>query len=300
MEHNAKHFALQLGALITLYVSLTSLIVLLFSIINIFIPDAAADIWRTEQAASSARVSIATLIVFFPVFVWLTRTVNLSRRSGGVSYAGLTKWLIYLSLLVGGLVLLGNAVTTLYTFLNGELSLRFFLKAASLFVIVGTAFAYYLLDARGHWQTREKQSVQYGIAASIIVLAAIVTGFTQIETPTDVREARLDQRQLNDLRQVQWKVQEYLHVEETAPATLEDAFQDIIIPQAPDGRPAYEYRVTEQGFALCAWFSQPSHQISGPYYDYYDDRSVIKNPESWDHAAGTYCFERIVSIPSDS
>ncbi len=294
MENTAKHFALQLGALISLYVSLTSLVVLQFSGINLFIPDAAAGSYEIESSMSSARFAIATLVIFFPVYLWLTRVVNTMRRKGDGSYLSLTKWLIYLSLLVSGLVLLGNGVATVYTFLNGEITLRFILKAAALFVIVGAAFTYYFMDAKYYWQKHEKQSVQYGALASLAVLVAVVIGFTQIDMPNEVREAKLDERQVSDLQMIQWKVQEHLQIGEKAPATLEAAYAGLEIPQAPEGRPAYVYEPTSEGFKLCATFAQaskPNMYASAPYID---KEALIRNPDSWDHAAGTYCFERVV------
>ncbi len=142
MENNtAKHTVLQLGALITLYVSLTSLVVLLFSIINLQLPDAIDSYWEIESSASSVRYAIAMLVVFFPTYITLTRVVNKTRRSEtNPTYLGLTKWLLYLSLLVGGGVLLGDAVVVILNFLEGEITMRFLLKAVTLFLVVGVAF----------------------------------------------------------------------------------------------------------------------------------------------------------------
>ena len=47
-NQTAKHFVLQLGSLITLYLSIGFLLVLLFSIINLIYPDAAEGYWRLE------------------------------------------------------------------------------------------------------------------------------------------------------------------------------------------------------------------------------------------------------------
>ncbi len=297
MENTAKQFALQLGALISLYISITSLVILVFSIINLFIPDAAAGAWEAESAMSSIRLSIATIIVFFPVYLWLTRTINRGRREGGSHYLVLTKWLIYLSLLLGGLILLGNAVTTIYTFLNGEVTLRFLLKAFALFDIVGAAFLYYTLDARGYWQKEEQTSLYFGYLVIAFVVGAVIVGFLNIQTPQTVRETRIDDRQISDLDQIQWKVLESFQLNGALPATLEEAYGALPIPQAPDGRPDYQYMLTNNGFALCATFAEASKQTSS-VYPYYDERMPIQNPYSWDHPAGEYCFERAVQMPA--
>ena len=122
-----KNFALQLGALITLYVSLTSLMTLLFAVITVAFPDAADGYYTVESATSTIRFSAAILIVFFPVYLWLTRTLNQIRRKEDGVYLTLTKWLIYLSLLGGGGVLLGDLVAVIYNFLEGEITTRFVL-----------------------------------------------------------------------------------------------------------------------------------------------------------------------------
>ena len=103
-NHTAKHFVLQLGSLITLYLSIAFLLVLLFNIINLAYPDAADAYWQIESYSDAVRIGIAMLIVFFPAYLILTRQVNQIRRreSSDGSYLGFTKWLVYLSLLVAG------------------------------------------------------------------------------------------------------------------------------------------------------------------------------------------------------
>ncbi len=296
----AKHFALQLGALISLYVSITSAIVLLFGIINLMIPDAAASIWENEGSMSSIRFSIATLVVFFPVYLWLTRVVNKMRRSGDGGYLGLTKWLIYLSLLIGGLVLLGNFVSVIYTFLNGELTTRFLLKALALFVIVGSAFTYYMLDARGHWQKNEQMSIRFGALAAVFAVAMVVTGYTQIQGPDVVREMRIDERQITDLQDMQWRIEEHIRLEKEAPADLTTVYGEMEVPTAPEGRNPYRYERTGEGFNLCADFVEPTPKEQYSYAKPYAPEmgAIILNPNNWEHPAGDYCFERVISVES--
>ncbi|MCA9366506.1 hypothetical protein KC722_02915, partial [Candidatus Kaiserbacteria bacterium] len=122
MEHTPKNMALQLGALIALIVSISSLLVLLFGIINLVFPDAAAASWEYSNAQEGIRYAIASLLVFFPTYLLLTRKVNVARRHESGLYHTLTKWLVYAALLVGGLVMLGDLVAVIMAFLNGELT----------------------------------------------------------------------------------------------------------------------------------------------------------------------------------
>jgi hypothetical protein len=297
MENNtAKHTVLQLGSLVTLYLSVSFLVVLLFSVINLMFPDATDSYWQIESSGSSVRLAIAMLIVFFPTYIVLTRRVNVNRRTETNNfYLGLTKWLIYLSLLVGGGVLLGDAVAVILGFLEGDLTTRFFLKAMALLLVVGGAFYYYLKDAQGYWVANEKKSKTYGLAMSLIVLASVITGLFFIETPTAVREMRLDEAQINDLQNIQWQIESRLAMSSsTVPATLEEAYDGMIVPEAPEGRDAYTYEVTDKGFNLCATFSKNSNTNNSIWGPTYEKEALIQNGNNWQYKEGRYCFERVV------
>lgn len=300
MENNtAKHFVLQLGSLVTLYLSISFLIVLVFALISLFYPDATEYYYQLESYSSSVRLGIAMIIVFFPAYLALTRIVNTMRRKEhDASYLGITKWLMYLSLLVGGGVLLGDFVAIIYQFLEGDLTMRFFLKAGFLLLIVGAAFYYYLLDARGYWLKNEQSSLLYAGAVTAVVVTALTVGFFNIETPAQVRDMRLDETQISDLQQIQWKVEETLRAQGTSslPTSLQSLYGDMDIPVAPEDRAAYSYEVTSTGFTLCATFARDSAASSDEFMGkpMYDSDMPIKNPDNWSHKAGRYCFERIV------
>jgi hypothetical protein len=298
MENSsAKHFALQLGSLISLYLSLGALTQLLFGIITIQYPDQLNGYWEFTNASSSMRISIAMLVVFFPTYLALTRVTNVGRRVG-VAYTALTKWLIYLSLLVGGAVLLGDLVAVIYNFLNGELTVRFVLKALALLAVVGSACTYYVYDARDYWQTHEKTSVQCGIVVTVLVLIAIVFGYLNIETPAEVRERNADLVQITDLGSIQSYVVQYYTINSKLPETLADISNVSGLPQAPEGRSEYTYaRNSASTFEICADFAYPS--LPGDYaYTTYDSGMTLKNPDDWTHKAGLWCFTRVVSVPS--
>lgn len=290
-----KHFVIQLGSLITLYVALTSLITLLFGIININFPDELSYYSTLESARESMRVSIAFLVIFFPAYLVLTRVNNQTRRTEeGGEYTTLARWLVYLSLLVGGGILLGDLVTILIYFLNGEITTRFILKALTLFVVVGLALYYYSLDVRGYFKDHEARSKQFAGLASLLVLGALVFGFMHIETPAEVRELRLDTQQVTDLQDMQWRIEEYYRTENTLPETLTDAYVVAAnVPTAPAGRESYRYEVTgEMTYELCARFAEPTHDESAMFAPRFD-----KN-YSWEHEAGDWCFKREIIEPT--
>lgn len=298
MENTAKNFALQLGSLVSLYVTIVGLIILLFSVITVHYPDAAQGYWEIESAQTSIRFGIAMLIVFFPTYLILTRLVNNVRRNEHGTYLMLTKWLIYLSLLVGGAAILGDLVSVINGYLEGELTIRFALKALSFFVVIASAFVYYLFDAKGYWQTHEQESITYGIGATILVIAGLTLGFMNTQTPSEVRDYRLDSTQVNDLMLIQSNIESSYNTKNALPDSIEDAFGGIEMPTSPENRDAYEYRTTgATSYELCATFAYESSkseqmQFSEPMY--VGDMG-IKGNNNWTHGEGHWCFTRNVA-----
>ena len=292
-----KHFVLQLGSLISLYLTLGFLLSLLFGIINLKFPDAIEGYWALESASSAVRLGVAMVVVFFPTYLILTRLVNqLRRQEKNSTYLTLTKWLVYLSLLVGGGILLGDLVAIIMTFLEGEITQRFIFKALAVLVVVGLALYYYILDARGYWLKNEDKSKMYGYGAIAIVLVILLIGFSNIDTPSSVREMKLDEKQVTDLQNIQWRLQDYLLTSSTTPATLNELYDDFEVPKAPEDRPDYVYAVTNEGFKLCATFAS---DIMKPEANFSLGRDLsvpisIKNPDNWNFKAGEYCFDRVI------
>lgn len=289
----AKSFVLQLASLVTLFVSIPAFITLLFGIINLQFPDAADSYWQIESAHNSIRYAIAVLVIFFPAYLIITRMVNKARRNEGALYHTLTRWLIYLALLVAGIVMLADLAVVVYTFLGGDITTRFILKALALLAVIGAAFYYYALDAKDHWQKREKESIRVGAAALIVVAAAVVYGAFQIEAPSEVREIRIDQQQINDLQDMQWRIEAHYQDTDSFPASLEMVYQGFPVPQAPEGRESYSYRVTgADTYELCATFAHPTPESDRAGYRPTSTGDFYYQNQNWEHGEGQKCFER--------
>lgn len=300
MENTAKNFALQLGSLVSLYVSVTALIMLLFGIITVQYPDVAQGMWEYDSAASSIRFGFALLAVFFPSYIVLTRLVNTIRRKEHGTYLVLTKWLIYLSLLIGGATILGDLVAVINGFLNGELTIRFILKALAFLIVVGAAFTYYVFDARGYWQEHERRSIQYAGVTTVVVVIALILGFMRIEPPAQVREMKIDAVQIQDLQLIQSRIENYYAERTALPESLKAAYAELDMPTAPEGRGAYTYvKKSERSFELCAEFAYASTKAEQAQYGepIMLDTAVVKGGLSWTHSAGNWCYTRTLNVP---
>jgi hypothetical protein len=135
----------------TLYTSAYNLGSLIFDFINLAFPDAAARTFENYDQFVRGRIrwSVASLVVSAPVFLylsWLTgREIG---RDPGKRASKVRRWLTYLTLFVAACALIGDVTTLVYNVLGGELTVRFLAKVATVALIAGTAFTYYLRDLR--------------------------------------------------------------------------------------------------------------------------------------------------------
>jgi len=134
----------------TLYTSAFYLGSLIFDIINLSFPDPAQE---SETYATyirqSMRWSISSLIVAFPVFLYLSWVIDRQVGRDPMKRASkVRRWLTYLTLFASACALIGDVTTLVYNALGGELTIRFLLKIVTVALIAGTAFTYYLRDLR--------------------------------------------------------------------------------------------------------------------------------------------------------
>jgi hypothetical protein len=132
-----------------LYVTAYHLGSLVFDLINLALPDRAMDSANTHYIQSGMRWAVASLIVAFPVFAFMTRLVGREvARDPGKRRSKVRRWLTYLTLFIAACVLIADVTTLVYNALGGELTIRFVLKVVTVAVIAGGVFGYYLQDLR--------------------------------------------------------------------------------------------------------------------------------------------------------
>jgi hypothetical protein len=135
----------------TLYTSAYNLGSLIFDFINIAFPDAATRTFEgyDQYVRGRIRWSVASLIVAVPVFLYMSwLTGREIAGDPGKRESKVRRWLTYLTLFVAACALIGDVTTLVYNLLGGELTVRFLLKVATVALIAGTAFTYYLRDLR--------------------------------------------------------------------------------------------------------------------------------------------------------
>lgn len=145
-----KDVFLNLLGIIALYVSVGSVITLLFQYTNIFFPDPLIDnSYSLQSAYGIIRWTISSLIIVFPIYILTTWYLNKSyQRTPSKRDLRIRKWLIYFTLFAAALIIVGDLVTLIFNLLGGELTMRFILKTLAVLVVSGCTFIYYFWDVR--------------------------------------------------------------------------------------------------------------------------------------------------------
>lgn len=145
---SAREAFMYLVLFLCLYTSAISFGSLIFYFINQGIPDPLSPIY-SDYSLSSVRQALASIIVAFPIFLWLSNLTGKTIASHPEKKGSkVRKWLTYITLFVAAGIIIGDAIALITSLLGGELTLRFTLKVLTIFGIAGAIFGYYLWDLR--------------------------------------------------------------------------------------------------------------------------------------------------------
>ncbi len=285
---------LHLLAIVTLYWSAVSFVTLMWQYINKFFPDALNRYYAGNEAI---RFAVSSLFIVFPVFILVSWYLNkIYSREYAVRESKIRKWLIYLTLFIASLVIIGDLIITINMFLGGEITARFILKALSVLLVAGLVFGYYLDDVRRETPTKLARYFAWGTSA--IVLIGVIGAFFIVGSPQTARLMQFDQQKIGDLEGIQAQIVNYWQRKEALPnsfADLKDTISGYEVPVDPQSKQPYEYRIIDSSqlkFELCATFNKEGKSTGEGYEGKYaSPYSVFRN---WDHTAGRNCFEKTI------
>lgn len=129
-----------------LYGTAANIGTLIFELINRSFPDPLSQT-SIQLSNGNIRWNMSWIIVAFPLFIFTFRSVTKAITEDPTKRASRPrKWLTYLTLFVAGAFLIGDAGTLVYNILGGELTIRFLLKVATIVVIAGGIFTFFLSE----------------------------------------------------------------------------------------------------------------------------------------------------------
>jgi hypothetical protein len=145
---SAREAFIYLVIFTTLYLSAFYVGSLLFNLIERAYPDPTAQ-YEYFRLAPDLRWSLASVIIAFPIFLWLTaRNERDLARYPAKRHSPIRKWLTYLTLFIASITLIIDFTELVSHLLGGEFTIRFILKAIVAAIIAIVVFTYYLRDLR--------------------------------------------------------------------------------------------------------------------------------------------------------
>lgn len=126
----------------SLYVAAYQLGQLLFQFVNLAVLDELS--MAVEAIHRRIRWSTSALIVAYPVFLFMSFRIAVEvARDPARRNSAVRRWLTYLTLFIAVSFLLGDLIALLFSFLSGEVTLRFALKCLIVAALAGSMFGYY-------------------------------------------------------------------------------------------------------------------------------------------------------------
>lgn len=283
---------MHLLATVMLYTSAISFLVVIFQLVNVNYPDIldqnTYSYYFLENAYTLLRGAIAFLIIAYPVYLLTFWRLKKSyQKSPEKLNLRIRKWLVYFTLFVAALLIVGNLIALLAGFLHGDLTLRFIYKIISVFFVGGSIFSYYIFDLKNRYKFLLRFLIVF---VTLIIITAIVIGFYFIGSPSEQRLRRLDEQKIQSLQTIQMDLENYWITNKKLPKALADlkgtkySASTLFDPQS--NKP-YEYKVVdEKNYQLCADFNLTSYS-----WDFSKKYGQILPDYNWGHNSGKYCFD---------
>ncbi|OGY88982.1 MAG: hypothetical protein A2927_00955 [Candidatus Komeilibacteria bacterium RIFCSPLOWO2_01_FULL_45_10] len=140
---------LHLLSIVTLYFSVGSFIALIFQYLNVWLPQFPEASHYNSGAYGIMRFAIASLIIIFPAYLWTIWFLGKDYASHpGKLKLAIRRWLIYFTLFITALVIIGDLVALVNRLLEGEYTLRFLLKVLTVLFATGSVFTYYFWNLK--------------------------------------------------------------------------------------------------------------------------------------------------------
>lgn len=300
MEQQAKatpkDFFLWAGAMVALYVSVFSLVTLLFQYINYAFPDN-LEVFYGDPYSGTIRFSMASLIVLFPTYVLLMQLIRKATETDpSRAHVWVRRWALYLALFVAGASLAGDLIALINTFLSGEITTRFLLKVLVVFLVAGAFLLHFLADLRGYWQKNPTYLRFVAAGACVLAFAAVASGFAIIGSPMTARAYAADELKVQDLTSIQWQIVSYYQAKQKLPENLSevaDPISGFVVPKDKETGASYGYEVVNPTtFKLCATFNKESRNRAPGVSE--APKVILGPDENWQHSAGNQCFTRTI------
>ena len=301
-NNSAKFTFFYLISLISLTFIVLSVGNIIFQIINKHVVDI-INTYSGTYSASSLKFAIASLIIATPIYYLSVNQINKNLSKGKLAIDnGARRWLTYLILFVSSVVAIGWLIAILYSFLDGDLTIKFTLKTITALGLASIVASYYFFDIkREKIKSKHSNTIKYYFYATLaFIIITFVSGLFFVESPKQTRQRKLDNLTLEKFNRITNAINNFYTDNDRLPNNLQELTKDIEYLTNIDVRNAenseiIEYKILEEKkYAICATFHLSNIEINSSNYNYFE--------KEWQHKAGYKCFSRktkdLLVIPS--
>ena len=299
LQTTPKDFFIHLGVLVALYISVISILTLIFSIIDQVFPK---EFTYTDPYAGGVSLAMAMLLVAFPLCLLFTHALSKEERIVPEKRnLWARKAITYCTLFIAIVVVAVDLIVLLNSFFSGEeITISLALKVIFIILVIGAVAGYYLYDLRRKPEDDgARVRAWYAYGSIVCIIFAFSFGFYVMGSPYAQKQKRFDADRVTDLQVIQSQIISYWQAKQKLPKTLEDIKDPIsgfVLPVDPSDKSQYEYVVKGKlSFQLCATFSKETptgvavENFAQPVYPY-----KVGMDENWKHGVGRVCFDRTI------
>lgn len=290
--NSAQHFFLYMLVFLSLVFVIFGTGGILFQYVNKYFPDILSGSFESGFDQGAIKFGIAALFVAAPIFFILMRLVTKYLFSGVISeLSKVRRWLTYIVLFFAAATIIGDLITLIVNFLEGDIPTRFLLKVLVVLILAGAVFGYYFWDIR----KKNMQGVVYKENKIIVwvaigfVTSVFISGFFIIDNPTIAREKKIDQQMVSDLQNIDDSIHSYFASVKKLPEKLDDLKEGSTLPAIRQGNVLTYEKTAENSYTLCATFVRSNLDDKDQSLIY--DLNVTKE---WQHESGRVCFKRVI------
>ncbi len=279
-----------------------------------FADELTASSYGYQWATSGMRWSIASLLVGYPIFLFLGwRLAAKKRRDPDRRRSRVRAWLTYVTLIFAAGALIGDLVAVVYQFLEGGLTTRFAAKAGVVGVISAAILWNFSREAERTSGGVDLAGQALALLSTLAVIALVGWAFTVVRSPTAARERVSDETRVTNLIAMTRLADCHLTYFGALTADFPSMHAALTelggrqpiaggctepYPYDPSTGADYRYRLlASDTYELCATFEggwpegdgtdAPARRTFSNYYAEGKEQRALQLPES----AGETCFE---------
>uniref|UniRef100_A0A7C4RAU7 DUF5671 domain-containing protein n=1 Tax=candidate division CPR3 bacterium TaxID=2268181 RepID=A0A7C4RAU7_UNCC3 len=283
-ESPALHLFLYLTSFFALAFSVSGVISILYALIEKVAKDYADYSYYSGFDEYIVRYGISSILVAGAVYLITMWYINKLLYKGSIpENSKIRKWLTYIIMFFAAAAIIGDMVAIIYSFLGGEMALRFFLKSLVILLVAGSILTFYFKEMK----KREMVGKVYRsntIAGSILIavfLILIIIPFFSISNPFEARKKKIDEATISRMMKIENSINDFYDDKESLPKSLIELKNNnsssyySIEDKDING---ISYKIRGRGeYQICANFLNKDD-------DYYD--------KEWSHDKGVICFDK--------